>query len=257
MNWKKAFLLAAILSSLIANMSHAAELLKNEWLVRLKLTSEAEGLTDSYNVLGQREGAKLGYDKHDLPELGQTFTGTYLSVIFYRPDWVTDDEADETNSGMTAVQGADGEWVFEFIVPELITHETYNRDIHPLAKSDAWTFEVRSDDPYRDLSLTWEGDNTNLENMVLVDLEEEDVFVPAVIDGQIQTYYFRINGNVHQFAWRVLTNREYKRLARAGKLAGTDATQTKKSNWLPNGWEQGQRNGHTIPDDLPDDPFSD
>ena len=173
-----------------ANHLSAADLKKGEWSVRLILTSEAEGLEDPYNTLGQLENASLELDDNDLPELSQTWAGTYLSVMFYRPEWNAE-------------------------------KETYNTDFHPVTrkKIDEWTFEVRSDDPTRDLSLTWAGTRTKMKRMVLVDLEDDIVF-PAVVDGQPQTYTFRMSGTVREFAWRVLTGKEYRQLVGAGKENG-------------------------------------
>jgi hypothetical protein len=214
--------------ALFTHSLFAQELKKNEWHVRLILKAEAEMLEDPYNTLGQLQDALPGLDDRDLPELSQTWAGTYLSVIFYRPQWA---------------------------VPK----QTYNTDFHPVApkQADEWTFEVRSDDPTRDLSLTWVGENTNMKRMVLVDLQEDVVF-PAVVRGVPQVYNFRMNGAVREFAWRVLTPTEYRQLVASGQEGGKTSRKSRESNWLPKGWGQGEGRGHRRDDTgegLPEDPF--
>lgn len=249
MNWKKicAVLVAAV--ALGVNPLSARELEKGEWYVRLILKSDTGGLEDPYNQLGQLLDAEPGFDHNDMPELGQPFAGRYLSVIFYRPDWETETE-------------------------------TYNTDYHPVDSkaADEWTFEVRSDNLSRALSLTWVSDTrTNQMNkMVLVDLEK-NVMVAAVINGAPQEYSFTMNGAVRKFAWRLLTNKQYQEFADTGGVSTslvafdqaspssvtTDqvstSNDTKKSEWLPKGWGQGEGKGYVreVPDGLPDDPFGD
>ena len=230
MNLRIALTLLMALTTVTAPHLSAADLKPGEWAVRLILTSEAEGLEDPYNTLGQLWDASPELDDYDLPELSQTWAGTYLSVMFFRPDWASE-------------------------------RETYNTDYHPVVygKSDEWTFEVRSDDPYRDLSLTWVGQRTRMQTMALVDLQENIVF-PAVVDGVPQVYHFRMNGTVREFAWRVLSLREYRQLVRAGREDGQANRVTKKSNWLPRGWGQGEGRGHRrdpLAEGLPEDPFGD
>tara|TARA_R110002073_G_scaffold257464_2_gene420182 strand:+ start:252 stop:947 length:696 start_codon:yes stop_codon:yes gene_type:complete len=231
MNLKQVFTVLIALLVLGAPHLSAANLKKGEWSVQLVLTSDADDLEDPYNTLGQLRDAAPGFDEHDLPELTQTWAGTYLSVIFYRPDWETD-------------------------------RETFNTDFHPVARkqSDEWLFEVRSDDPYRDLSLTWVGKRTKMKRMVLVDLQEDVVF-PAVVDGEPQVYQFRMNGTVREFAWRVLTRKEYKQLVGAGREKDkAKRKKAKKSHWLPKGWGQGEGRGHRrdrLSEGLPEDPFGD
>jgi hypothetical protein len=265
MNWKKP--LAVLIAAVTIGTTHlsAAEMEKDEWYVRLILNSDTEELVDRYNLLGQFNDATPGFDARDLPELGQTWPGTYLSVIFYRPDWDTDKEA-------------------------------FNTDFRPVAPKtgDEWTFEVRSDDPARDLTLAWQGKHTQakFERMVLVDLEENEV-VPAVVDGEMQVYHFRMNGVVREFAWRLLTKKEYKQYLATGELPpsptpaeqatpsllGADPNTAQagvslhsaelttgvskdrpSSGWLPLGWGQGEGRGYRredVPAGLPDDPFAD
>lgn len=252
MNLKNTVFIVITALLLGVNGAAADKLKKNEWTVRLILKSQYDNLKDSYNKLGQRRAAQLGVDDYDLPELDQTWVGTYLSIIFYRPEWDSD-------------------------------RETFNTDFHPVTKktSDEWTFEVRSDDPYRDLSLTWTGKQAKLKYMVLVD-EEEEQMIPAVIDGERQVYHFRMNGTVREFTWKALTKKDFLALfeseenarviaadtaeieaatAGAALMSRTVSTPTRpKSNWLPRGWGQGETvntSGEPIPVGLPDDPFAD
>ena len=262
----------------------ARELAKKEWYVRLVLTSETGALEDSYNTVGQLADALPDFDSYDLPELGQTWAGTYLSVIFYRPDWET---LLETEAGVWVDMG----WV------------NFNTDYHPISligsgggcnpqpkteTGDEWTFEVRSDDTARDLRLTWDGSSSAaLDRMVLVDLQE-NVAMPAVVDGAIQEYSFRMNGAAREFAWRLLSDQDYAQFVATGAVntdpvasrqvisspaavgatsasavtagdAKTTGSRETKSGWLPMGWspEQGDGYGQPVPEGLPDDPFGD
>lgn len=219
------------------NPLSAAELAKDEWSVLLVLKSQVGALEDSYNELGQLTNAAPGFDNNDRTELGQTWPGTYLSVIFYRPGWGTEDE-------------------------------TYNADFHPIAPNmgDEWTFEVRSDDPTRDLSLTWVGKNTKMKNMELVDLQD-NIVIPAVSKGKAAVYNFRMNGVVREFAWRVVPKKSSKETPQllaadtisTNRAASRSVAPEQKSNWLPKGWGQGEGRGYRsdgAPDGLPADPFA-
>jgi len=278
-------LCAALIASLALGINSLAarELAEGEWYVRLILTSETVGLEDSYNTFGQLADALTEFDSYDLPELGQTWAGTYLSVIFYRPDWET------------LLQTEAGVWDMAW--------ENFNTDYHPVSlvgptrgcdpqpateTGDEWTFEVRSDDTARDLVLTWDGSaSAALDRMVLVDLQENTT-VPAVVDGVPQAYTFRMNGAVRDFAWRLLSDQQYEEFVATGEVsadpvvsqqvisstgtfgaasarslsteeestAGSEAT---KSDWLPKGWSPAPGNGRhqPVPEGLPDDPFGD
>jgi hypothetical protein len=252
MNWKKICAVLVAVVALGVNPLSARELEKGEWYVRLILKSDAERLEDPYNQLGQLNDALAGLDTYDLPELDQPsgFTGPYLSVIFYRPEWETE-------------------------------AEIYNTDYHPISsrkESDEWTFEVRSNTSTGYLNLTWvSGTKTNKMNkMVLVDLQN-NVMVAAVIDGVLQEYNFEMNTFVREFAWRLLTNKQYQEFVATGEvsasLVATDeasisfvttdqvstSNDTKKSEWQPRGWGQGEGTGYDrkVPEGLPDDPFGD
>ena len=76
-----------------------------------------------------------------------------------------------------------------------------------------------------------------------------------------------MSGAVREFAWRFLTNKQYKEFLATGEvsasLVATDqvssSNDTKKSEWLPRGWGQGEGKGYDrkVPEGLPDDPFGD
>lgn len=262
MNLNSALTVMVAIVTLGVNPLSARDLERGEWSVRLLLSSSDGKLEDTYNRLGQLHDASDGFDRYDLPELDQSWAGTYLSVIFYRPQWETD-------------------------------RESFNTDFHPKVRRarDEWYFEVRSDDPYRELSLTWVGKRTRMKRMVLVDLEDSEV-LPAVIDGVPQVYNFIMNGPVREFVWRVLTRREYAEFLASGELGTPSAVSTSaaspgvtastqktrfrsvatddrttdekvkraKSGWLPRGWGRGEGKGYrhsAIPNGLPDDPFAD
>jgi hypothetical protein len=98
-----------------------------EWYVRLIAVSEDENLQDSNNVLGQLQESIAGYDRHDLPAL-LPFDAPYMSLSFPHYEW-----GDKAGS--------------------------YTSDYHAVNTGDAdqWTFEIHSDDPYRDIDLYWDG----------------------------------------------------------------------------------------------------
>ena len=278
---KYCFLFTALLM-LSSNQLSARELADGEWYLKLLLTADGEGLADPYNTLGQLNDALPEYDRDDLPEPGQPFAGNYLSVIFYRPDWETVWESEEESWDMG--------W------------EDFNTDYRPISSTgpiagcdlehgietgDEWTFEVRSNDVARALSLTWEGsEGANLERMVLVDLQE-NVTVPAVIDGEIQQYDFTMNGAVRAFAWRLMSDMEYQALVSNNAVNVSSSSQpavssvAKKSiapgvlsreespsdnfritpsmksgsGWLPKSWNPIEGHDQPVPEGLPTDPL--
>ena len=157
--WVAMTLMAALLTS---PMVVARELEKWEWYVRLTIASDT-GLKDRGNVIGQLDDAILEADRHDLRELAAAFS-PYLSIVFYHPEW-----------GLSVVD--------------------YTSDYHPTTrnKGDNWIFEVRSDDAWRDLTLSWEGQSVDMERMVLVDLSTDEI-IPAVVDGALGDYSFNMGG---------------------------------------------------------------
>ena len=110
---------------------------EGEWYTRLTVESEPQvgvtGLKDSANVFGQLKSSVSDHDQHDLKEL-DPFSSPYLSVVFSHPDW-GDRAAD------------------------------YSSDYHGVmdeSTGDSWDFEVRSDDPHRQVTLSWRVTDTDI-----------------------------------------------------------------------------------------------
>jgi len=139
-----------------------------EWYVRLTVESSGENLRDSNNVFGQLKDSQKGYDEHDLKEL-PPFGEKYLTIVFPHMDW--GDRADD-----------------------------YASDFHPFRNrkgNDAWEFEVRTDDPTRELVLSWSGPEDILLHSQLIDEETGEVLAVNP-DG---SYTFKINGTSRKFSW--------------------------------------------------------
>lgn len=209
----------SILVLVTAGNASARDLEKFEWYVQLSANSDAAGIKDSSNVIGQLKDATRGADRNDLPELGASFT-PYLSVVFYRPEWQAEDV-------------------------------DYFSDYHAIArnKRDEWSFEVRSDDPWREVTLRWNGEGADLSTMRLVDIASNAV-IPAAGEGVSPSYSFNMNGeSVRVFQWIVLSRAE-----QGGRGQGSKKP-PRKSDWQPPGLGKGKGKGKGLPTALPDDPF--
>jgi hypothetical protein len=161
--------------------SHRSAIKANEeWYVRLIVEATDEGLIDSGNVLGQLNDSKQGYDEHDLNELSP-FNPPYLTIVFPHPDWTE-------NAG------------------------DYTSNFHPTGERhdvDAWSFEVRSDDPTREISLAWSGTAKILAKSHLIDNATGAVIKPTH-DG---TYRFSMSGISRSFTWKYNQNFGHSRKA--------------------------------------------
>jgi len=145
-----------------------------EWYVRLIVAAPAEKLEDAGNLLGQLADAQTGFDEHDLPELPPPEFGPFLSLVFPHPEWGQPD--------------AD-----------------YGTDYHPLSRGrqqDSWTFEIRSNDPGRDLVLSWQGPMQILARSVLVDsatgqkiLAVKGSYRLGALGGGSRTFEWRYTGS--------------------------------------------------------------
>lgn len=137
----------------------------NEWGVRL--TASSGKLVDPGNLFGRLEGAEVGFDRTDLPELPPPTT-PYLTVVFPHPDW----------------GGQAGD---------------YTTDFQPVGglKSDRWDFEVRSSIQDRPITLTWSGPADVVGCSVLVDLESGEL----VDTGSTSSYRFSPTGESRPFRW--------------------------------------------------------
>ena len=166
-----------------------------EWYVRLVAVAPAENLVDRNNVFGQLQDSVDDYDGHDLVELS-AFSPPYLSLSFPHYEW-------GTNAA------------------------SYTSDYHSVHTGDAdqWLFEIKSDDPYRDVDLYWDGvyllegtwtqDNGKQTwsqskqmdagklygQMVLEDFDTGEQ-VEAITDGVVNHYSFNMDGlTVRTFRW--------------------------------------------------------
>jgi hypothetical protein len=99
-----------------------------EWGLRLIAEAPAQNLKDRNNALGQLFGSVEGFDRHDLRELNPMST-PYLTIVFPHDDW----------------EGKSGAYTSDYHAAE---------DVYA---ADQWVFQVRSDSPYRDIDLYWDG----------------------------------------------------------------------------------------------------
>ncbi len=142
----------------------------DEWYVRLIVTSDQEQLADRGNVLGQLNASQNGHDPHDLKEL-DPFSTPYLTLVFPQPGW-----------------------------DERAGHYSTNFHHPSDAESDRWAFMVKSDDPDREILLTWEGDHA-MDRMWLLDKVTGEVIRMAE-NGARHIYTFNMNGSMERsFEW--------------------------------------------------------
>jgi len=139
------------------------------WYVRLIARDAANNLLDQGNVLGQSTDSIYGYDLNDLVEL-PPMSGNYLTIVFPHTDW--------------GEQSGD-----------------YTTDFHLLSKKtrkDSWQFEVRTNDPQRVITLSWEGLPEILKRSVLIDEETGDI-IRAKSESE---YTFTMGGESRRFTWK-------------------------------------------------------
>lgn len=175
---------------------------EQEWYLRLIAESPSEGLRDRGNVLGQLQDSVEAFDSHDLIEL-DPFSTPYLTIVFPHDDW--GDKSGNYSSN-------------------------YHEAIDYYAE-DQWVFQVKSDNPYRDINLYWNGlyllegiwsqdtgkrtfskskqadGGALLQRMWLEDMDTGER-VEAVIEDPItgaiskQSHQFNMNGlNIRTFRW--------------------------------------------------------
>ena len=177
--------------------SGVVEVAPNSWYVRLVAEDAARGMKTSNAQLGQLDEANATL-KHTLSALSP-FGGSWLDVIFENPNNV-----------------ATGRYKVNF--------QTYVKD-----QEASWTFSVKTDDNHMnaDVALTWQGlyvlssytdaqnrlryhehrslSNPLLKYMKLVDMKTSDE-IPVVLQGQVQTYHFNMDGNnTRVFKWVLQT----------------------------------------------------
>ena len=146
------------------------------WYVRLTVEAPAAGLSDSNNVLGQLPDSLLGHDSHDLVELAP-FASPYLTVVFPHPAW-------GERAGV------------------------YASDYHPVrpGRRDSWTFEVRSDNAERAVTLSWIGPPEVLADSYVLDLVSGEV-----VQATAGPYTFVMEAPTRAFEWRYRTPLPKKR----------------------------------------------
>jgi hypothetical protein len=138
-----------------------------EWYVRLTVSASAEELVDDGNILGQLLDSEPGFDQHDLYEAAPNTP--YLTIVFPQDTW--------------------GEYAGD-----------YTSDYHPVTGKkvlDQWVFEVRSDDPDRQVRLEWAGPENILGMSRLTDQSTGQVIE---VDPH-GSYSFVMGAQQRQFTW--------------------------------------------------------
>ncbi len=167
------------------------EVSPSDWYIRLVAEDTTRALKTESSQLGELDEDNAS-QQHTLKALSP-FGGSYLDIVFVDPADVPA-----------------GEYKTNF-------HQ-YISD-----EEDRWPFTVKSDDANAEISLTWRGvfvltpyiddqgrqrykeyrsvTNPLTKHMKLIDLQTLDE-VPAVIDSQVQTYTFNMDGNdTRSFEW--------------------------------------------------------
>jgi hypothetical protein len=159
------------------------------WYVRLIAQTPSDNLLDRNNVLGQLSDSVDGYDSHDLKELESVFS-PYLTIVFPHDDWVGHED-------------------------------NYASDYHAVKwqEPDQWVFQVKSDDIWRDVYLSWEnvlvlnGDISGEELQDKMYLEDVDTgaLIKIIENGvPVVGYPFNMDGKtVRTFRW-ILAGKEEK-----------------------------------------------
>jgi len=144
-----------------------------EWYVRLIAEWPEGNLKDSGNTLGQLVGSEKGYDTHDLKELSP-FGAPYLTIVFPHADW-----GDRSGN--------------------------YASDFHPLVKGkgknrgDIWSFEVRTDQPGREITLRWVMQGKFPKKPWLVNVDTGEVVeIDTTVPG---SYTFIMSAATGRFEW--------------------------------------------------------
>jgi CSLREA domain-containing protein len=144
-----------------------ASLGPGEWMVRL--TASSDRFVDPGNLFGRLEGASIGWDAKDLPEMPPpSFATTWLTVVFPHADW--------------------GERA-----------GSYTTDFRPFdrLRGDSWDFEVRSSIQDRPITLAWSGPPEVVGCSRLFDLTTGEV----VATDASRSYTFTLDAPGRLFRW--------------------------------------------------------
>ncbi len=145
--------------------SRRGQLLPGEWYVRLVAAAPAEKLKDPSHVLGQLLSSEPRYDAHDLEALPPSHT-PYLTLVFPHRNW--------------GPKAGD-----------------YASDYHALRPgADQWEFEVRTDNPRRQVELSWQATGDAPREMWL-----EDQATRTAIPRQAGRYVFTLGAPARSFIW--------------------------------------------------------
>lgn len=147
------------------------------WYVRLIATDSENDLIDSGNVLGQLTDSSYQYDSHDLEELAP-MGETFLTVVFPHAEWL-DYPGDYTSDYHPFMGAGDGRRV------------------------DQWDFEVRTNDPTRTVTLSWEGLPKVFRRSRLIDVETGEM----INVNKVKQYTFTMSDTSRQFTWKFLNKR--------------------------------------------------
>ena len=125
---------------------------------------------DAGNVFGQLSDSKRNFDRHDLQEQ-PPFSSPYLTLVFPHDDW--------------------GERA-----------GNYASDFHKPKPQDRWEFEIRSDEPGRQIKLCWEGDDKIIRRSALVDLETGEHRPLSQQQQGDRCLAFVMEGTRKRYQWR-------------------------------------------------------
>jgi FG-GAP repeat len=188
-----------------------------EWYIRLIAESFNEGLIDRGNVLGQLETSADGHDSHDLTEL-DPFGEPYLTIVFPHSDW-GDEAGDYTSDYHPSMGRIDDEWIFE------VRTEDPNREIR-LAWEPLRVLASEDPDPgeQRQWTLSDQSGEPLMDTMWLQDLATGEL-IKAADGGVIADYTFNMDGEtVRAFRW-------YAELTALGGIFADDFESGGTSAW--------------------------
>ena len=141
-----------------------------DWYVRLSVEAPEMQLVDAGNAFGQLFDSKQNFDSHDLQER-PPFGSPYLTLVFPHDDW-----------GKRAGD--------------------YASDFHKVKRQDKWEFEIKTDEPGRQINLCWEGDDEIVSRSWLIDLETGEQFDLSEQQQASRCLAFAMEGTSKRYRWR-------------------------------------------------------